>query len=240
MMHRFPFALSLLALATTALPARAQDPAREIQEIARAIEEQLQEIDRLLLESGKAGQARTEPKQMLQQANERSATVRDGIDKLIEKLNEMKNQSGSGQGEGEGQGQGQGREQGGQQNQGQPQSPQNRRENQTPDFVQQPKPDGQDQQQQQQQQQPGGQTPQGQNQPQGGEQAHDQPENRTGKQPPEGELGPGQPGQGEAGWGELQPYVNFLKNRGSAPKVPEKYRKYWEAYLKNKQGAGGR
>jgi hypothetical protein len=28
--------------------------------------------------------------------------------------------------------------------------------------------------------------------------------------------------------------MNFLKNRGSAPKVPEKYRKYWDAYLKQK------
>ena len=51
---------------------------------------------------------------------------------------------------------------------------------------------------------------------------------------------PPQRGQGDETWGELQPYVNFLKNRGSSPKVPEKYRKYWEAYLKGKQGSGGR
>jgi hypothetical protein len=39
--------------------------------------------------------------------------------------------------------------------------------------------------------------------------------------------------------------MNFLKNRGSRPpEVPEKFRKYWEAHLKQKQaggqGGGGR
>jgi hypothetical protein len=35
--------------------------------------------------------------------------------------------------------------------------------------------------------------------------------------------------------------MNFLKNRGSRPPdVPEKFRKHWEAYLKQKQGGGAR
>ncbi|MBL8730729.1 MAG: hypothetical protein JNM25_20085 [Planctomycetes bacterium] len=235
--HRLPLsALPLWAAlslgATVTLPAQGRDPMHEIQEIARSVDEQLQEIDRLLLESGKQSQARSRPKELLEQASERSTTVEDGIEKLIQKLTEMKNQGGEGSpSDGEPQpGQGQGQ-------QPQPQgSPQNRRENQTPDFVQQPKPDGE---QPGQEPKPGEPKP-ADGQPQGGEQAQDTPENRRGNRPPESETGPAQAGDGDGTWGELQPYVNFLKNRGSSPKVPEKYRKYWEAYLKNKQGSGGR
>lgn len=202
----------------------AQNPMDEIQEIARAVEQQLQEIDRLLLESGKQNQARSRPQEMLEQASERGAAVQDGIDKLIEKLTDMKNQSGQPSSSGDGepqpqpQGQGQPRPQG---------QPQNRRENETPDFVQQPKPGEQEQQGQKPE-------PQGQ-QPQVGQDAATTPENRAAQAPPEGETGPGQGAQGTETWGELQPYVNFLKNRGASPKVPEKFRKYWEAYLKQKQ-----
>lgn len=219
--------------AAAALPAQGRDPMHEIQELARSVDEQLQEIDRLLMESGKQSQTRERPQQLLEQASERSATARDGIDQLIEKLTEMKNRSSSESGSGEGEGQpGQGSGQ-----QPQPQgAPKNRRENETPDFVQQPKPEpgapGQ-------QPKPGQEQP-GEGQPQGAQQTDDPAENRTGNRPPESETGPPQRGQGDETWGELQPYVNFLKNRGSSPKVPEKYRKYWEAYLKGKQGSGGR
>ena len=72
----------------------------------------------------------------------------------------------------------------------------------------------------------------------GGQETKDGGQNRTGNRSPNDPTGPGNPGQGEGSWGELQSYVNFLKNKGSAPKVPEKYRKYWEAYLKQKQGTG--
>lgn len=220
---------AFLALFTVCLPAQGRDPMHEIQEIARSIDEQLQEIDRLLLESGKPSQARSRPKELLEQASERGTTVESGIEQMIEKLTEMKNQSGQGSGDGEPKPQqGQGQPQPGQGSQG------NRRENQTPDFVQQPKPEGQGEQPQPGQEQPG------QGQPQDGQQANDTPENRQGNRPPDGETGPAQAGEGDGTWGELQPYVNFLKNRGSSPKVPEKYRKYWEAYLKNKQGGGGR
>lgn len=219
------------------LPLAAQgDPMHEIQEIARSVDEQLQEIDRLLLESGRKNQARSLPKEMLQKAHEQSEGVEGGIDQLIEKLTQMKNQSGSSSSQGEQQQQ--------QPKDGQPQprpgqGQQNRRENQTPDFVQQPQQGEQQQGQQGEQQQPQGQKPTPQGQPQGGQEAPGPGQNQVGRTPPESELGPGQRGQGEGTWGELQPYVNFLKNRGSAPKVPEKFRKYWEAYLKSsKEGAG--
>jgi hypothetical protein len=245
------FAATLLAAATTG---RAQlDPAREIQEIARAVEQQLQQIDELLLASGRKNQARSQPREMLQQARERAEAVEGGLDKLIEKLNQMKNQGGGGGSPEDQQNQRnqqqqdqqdqQQRQQDGQQQDGRQR---NRRENQTPDFVQQPQAgeqQGQQQPQQQGQPQPGEQQP-SQPQPQpgdprGGQENPDGGANQRGNQQPEPETGPGNPGTGDGGWGELQPYMNFLKNRGSRPPaVPEKYRKYWEAYLKQKQGAG--
>ena len=52
----------LLALALPLAPLQAQfgggNPTEEIKEIAEAVDKQLKEIDRLLLESGKQGQAR--------------------------------------------------------------------------------------------------------------------------------------------------------------------------------------
>jgi len=221
-----PVWLTLLLLTAPGLRAQGRDPMHEILEIARSVDEQLQEIDRLLLESGKQSQSRARPKELLEQASERGGTVETGIDQLIEKLTEMKNQSGQGSGEGGEPKPGQGQPSPGQGSQG------NRRENQTPDFVQQPGQQGE-------QPQPGEEKP-GDGQPQGGQPDTDIGENRVGNRPPDGETGPAQAGEGDGTWGELQPYVNFLKNRGSSPKVPEKYRKYWEAYLKNKQGSGGR
>ena len=240
---------------TVPLRAQGQDPGKEIKELARRIDEQLHEIDRLLLESGKKDQARTEPQQKLREAIVRSTSVDEYMDALIEKLLEMKNQSGGGSGQDQQQQQQQQQDQ--QQDGQQPQqSPRNgpRRENQAPQFVQQPQ-DGQQQGQQQdgqkpdgqqpggqqpdgkQQggQQPGGQQPGGGGDPKGGQEEHTRGENTTGNRRPDSERGPGNRGEGDEGWGELQSYTNFLKNRGSAPKVPEKFRKYWEAYLKGAQ-----
>jgi hypothetical protein len=256
-----PFAAVLLFVAFAgAAPARAQNPdlVREIQEIATRIDQQLQEIDRLLLDSGKKAQPREKPKDMLKTSHERSADVEAGIDALIQKLTEMKNQGSSSQSQ-SGDQQQQDQQQQDQDQQGKQQQnkgqrgQQPRRENQTPNFVQQPPRDQQGQQQGQQQNQPQGQQQQPGEQPQGeqpgqqpppgqgnplGGQDHQGPgENRTGNRQPEPDLGPGQAGQGEGSWGDLPPYVNFLKNRGSAPTtVPAKYRKYWEAYLKSKPG----
>lgn len=241
--HFAAFAAAALALLLPGARLSAQgDPVQEIKEIAESIDEQLREIDRLLLESGKKDQTRSVPKDLLQQAQEHSRSAEDGIDKLIEKLNEMKNRGGGGGGGGESQQQQQPQDG---QSQGQPRpgqgQPGARRENQTPDFVQQPQPGQQQQGQEgQQQQQPGQQQsqPQPSGQPVGGQEVPTGGENRPGNSPPEQETGPGQPGTGEGSWGELQPYLNFLRNRGATPKVPDKYRKYYEAYLKNKTGGG--
>jgi hypothetical protein len=221
------------------LPAQFDDPMREIQEIAREVEEQMREIDRLLLESSQKNQARSKPKELLQRVGERSQQVEGGIDRLIEKLTEMKNQSSSSSSSDseQQQQQQQQKQQGSSSGQSQPQNgEQTRRENNNPEFVDQgqkgqgqqpsPKPDGQPEAAGEPKPQPG--------QPQGGQEAKAGGDLTRGNQAPPGETGPGNPGSGEGSWGELQPYMNFLKNRGSAPKVPEKYRKYWDAYLKQK------
>jgi hypothetical protein len=218
----------LLGALAAALPA--QDPA-ELKRIVEKVDEELQAIDKLLQQSAKkVGDEK--PKDLLQQTNDRSKAVESGIDELIKKLEAMKQQ---------GQGQGQSDEppkpQDGKPGQ-QPKPNQNRRDNQNPGFVQQP------------QQQPGGDQPQPkpqgqkpQDQPTGNpqdgpEKSPDAGQNKPGNRQPEPDLGPGQRGAGDDSWGELQPYENFLKNRGSAPKVPDKFRKYFEAYLKQKPEKG--
>ena len=247
MIQRFTFGCLalLLPLANVQAQMGGGDPAEEIKEIARAIDEQLKEIDKLLLQSGRKGQTRKKPMELLKQAAESSLTVQDGIEKLIEKLNEMK-QQGSGQPSEKPQDDQQG-SQSEQQQSGQPggqqsQGNQQRRENQTPEFVKQPQ-EGQSpgeqgkpgQQQGQQQGQQPGQMPGSENgPPKGGSESKDGGQNKPGNNPPNSPTGPGQPGTGDGGWGNLQPYLNFLRNRGASPKVPEKYRKYYEAYLKNK------
>lgn len=238
--NRFSFVFvvaSVVATSGGAPLAAQQDPMKEIQEIARRVDEQLQEIDKLLLESGKKGEPRQKPKELLQKSNERSVEVEKTIDDLIRKLTEMKNQSSSSSSQDQQQ-QDQQQQDEQQQQQQQRGSQRNRRENQMPDMV-----DRREQQQREQQQQQGEQNQQQQQQqqrrPEDGHEIPDPGQNTTGNRQPEPETGPGQRGAGDEQWGELQSYQNFLKNKGSAPKVPEKFRKYWEAYLKSRQGAGG-
>ena len=93
-------ALSLaLPASTFASPLHAQDPdaARAIQELARKIDEQMKEIDRLLLETSKqkGGEAKAPPKESLSRTREQSQIVEKSIDELIQKLNQMKQQSSS-------------------------------------------------------------------------------------------------------------------------------------------------
>jgi hypothetical protein len=245
MIQRFTFGCLalLLPLANVQAQMGGGDPAEEIKEIARAIDKQLKEIDKLLLQSGRKGQTRKKPMELLKQAAESSLTVQDGIEKLIEKLNEMKQQGGGGgqpseQPQDDQQGSQSEQQQSGQQSGQQSQGNQQRRENQTPDFVQQPQ-EGQSPGEQgkpgQQQGQKPDQMPGSENgPPKGGSESKDGGQNKLGNNPPNSPTGPGQPGTGDGGWGNLQPYLNFLRNRGASPKVPEKYRKYYEAYLKNK------
>jgi TolA-binding protein len=208
--------LALLALCAAAPVVRTQDPA-EIKRIVEKVDAELTEIEKLLQQSARA--AKGEPSRMLKESAERSTKVVEGIDELIRKLEEMRQQN---------------------QQQQRQQGQQQRRENESPEFQQQRQQGEQQGQEQQQQPQPGQEQPQPQPQPgqpqPGGERDQPMPgENQQGNQAPQDPTAPGQPGTGDGSWGELQPYVNFLKNRGSPPKVPEKFRKYWQEYLRQKK-----
>ena len=77
--------------------ARAQgqgDKMREILEIAERTSEQLREVDRLLLESSTAQQARARPIALLEQSRERNVEATQSIEELVEKLTELKNECG--------------------------------------------------------------------------------------------------------------------------------------------------
>lgn len=265
-LRSFALVSALVAFLAPKSPAQSLDTAKEIQEIARKVDETLRDIDRLLLESSKRDQQRSSQREKLQQARERSEIAEAGLDQLIEKLRQMQQQGGGGSSSQQDQQQDSQSESSDQSQSpsqsGQSQGQRNRRENNNPEFVQQPpqpgegQPESQDGQQQGQQpgqqqqgqqpgQQQGGQQPGQQQQqlgpdgkPLGGQESKDGGQNRVGNRASEDPTGPGNPGTGDGSWGELQSYTNFLKNRGSSPKVPEKYRKYWEAYLKQKQASG--
>lgn len=230
---------ALLLLATPLYSQAGGDPRQEIQEIADSIDAQLKEIDRLLLESGKQGQQRTRPKELLEQASEGTQIVEDSLEKLIEKLTEMKDQqsssssSSSSDDSQDGQQQQQSQPQPGQQPTG---GQTTRNENQTPDMVDQRPSPGQ--------QPTPGQEPQPSPRDTGKPEAgHEQPtagENRPGNKPPESATGEASRADGSGSWGDLQPYMQFLRARGTTPRVPEKFRKYYEAYRKGKAEKRGR
>jgi TolA-binding protein len=228
-MFRITFLLALTALAA---PAQ-NDPRQELQAIAERVQQQLAEIDRLLLESSNQHEARATPRELLARSVQRSAEVQQGIEELIAKLNELKNQSESSSERPDDQPQPDDQQQQQQQQQQQGGSPQARRESSNSEFVQQPQQGAQPKPEPGQQQQPA------QQQPQDGSQQPAKAEQRIGDKPPDDPTGPGSQASGEESWGELQPYLNSLKNRGSPPKVPAKYRKYWKAWLESQQKPGG-
>ncbi len=240
-----PACLALLALGTFGAPARAQDPTQEIQDIVNRIDEQMREIDRWLQESAQKGNAASKPRDLLERGQQQSGKVIEDIDELIQKLQQMRQQSKS-QSQSQDQQQQQQQQQDQQQQQGQQQQGQqqqgNRQEGTNPDFMQQEQGQQQGQRQegqQGQQEQPGQPQPQGQ--PDGPDQQQGPGENRQGNRPPGEGTEQVPPGAGDAAWGELQGYLNALKNRGSPPKVPERFRKYWEAHLKDQRDkTGGR
>ena len=228
-MRRFRIAVWLGAALWAGALLPAQDPRDEIRRIVEQVNEELREIDRLLQETAKrpadgAG-AGGSPVKRLEESATRSGKVVEGIDELLKKLEEMRQQNQQQGGEGDPQ-----ERQQDEQQQQQQQRNRQRQENQRPDVIQQ---DRQQQQGQQpgEQQQPQDQQGQ-QQQPSGPDQHQGQGQNRPGQDPTQDPSAPGQRGDGRQNWGDLPPYVNELKQRGSPPKVPEKFRQFWEAYLK--------
>jgi len=225
-MSRNPLLLSVLVLSAAALPAQLGPDARDqLRQIADKVAEEMKEIDRLLT-SGDAGKDASAALQrsvagieeMLQGAQTTNKRVQQGIDELIEQLSK------SGLGEGS-ESQSQETPQDGQQ-QGRERQPGPRQENPTPDMVQQP------QGNQQQQGQPGERKPEGGENPlQAQNKPAAKPQNDDGKEVTER-------ARDVSEWGNLPEYLGAIKQRGGVPEVSEKYRKLYDAYLRAQTKAG--
>lgn len=203
---------ALLIAGTLLLAARAPaqfgDPRQRIREIADGVAKQMQEIDELLLRNhpgnaGGGGQA-TDVEDMLKQTSSGQHQVVDQIDELIQELSKM-------QGEGGGQQSGQPRNR--QQQQGGDRGQQRRQ--QTPiDEGANPA-------------RPGGEQPQRDD-----ANRQDAGTNKPADRPPEDPTEHANRSRVDDRWGDLPFYQEFLKTRGGAPEVPEKYRRFQEAFLK--------
>ena len=200
-------------LLSSAVPAQFDNPEKKIQEIVDQVAEQMQEIDELLLKARPdslkgaaegAAQAAEKIEELLDQTTKSQGEVVTKIDELIKVIQQMKGQGG-------GQGQPQPKqEQGEQQRRG----PQRRNQSQTPDM-------------------------QNQGKPQDGEQPQDGPErpgdaqNKASNPRPEDPTENVDPQRDTESWGSLPLYEQLLKTRGGAPEVPQKYRKFHEAFLRS-------
>ncbi|MHC5064764.1 MAG: hypothetical protein ACYTG5_12415 [Planctomycetota bacterium] len=214
-----------------ASPSQAQiSPEENIKKILQAIDEEMREIDRLLMESSRrdaAGgmeKAAERLKDLMQQGQVTQDQVVQDITKLIEELESMQsNNQQSSQGQQQSQSDQSGQKPGDQQRS-------TRQNNRTPEMVDQ---GGQDQKQQ------------GENQPQQGEkpqdardQAFQEGENKPAGARPEDGTERVERDSEDARWGDLPKYARFLMNRGALPEVPEKYRRLVEAYQKQSHKAG--
>ena len=229
------FAFFMQAITAPALSAQlGADPTETVRLLTEKIGEQMKEIDRLLLETGREASGNANAKERLDNSKESSRQAVDAIDQLIEELDKMANQQGGGGGGASDKpsgspppkGSGQDRPQNGQQGA--------RQENETPQVgekpenqggQEQPKP-GESSGEQQPQDQPSGQ-PNGQEQQQ--EPGTNKLDGQSAPQNPTDEFERKQAG-GE--WGNLPPYLMHLKSRGSPPQIPAKYRRLYEAYLR--------
>lgn len=208
-----------LALAAPVTSANAQvSPDEAIKKILRTIDEELEEIDRLLLQSRKepGGDARSaaDIEKLMKETQGSQKRVVRGIDQLIEELQKMQS-SGSGSGSGNPQGQPQ-RSDDPLENQDQS----TRQENETREQ-QAPKP-GQQQQ---------GKQDQAKN---------DQRDPKNGKNTKQGQRAEDEEERvirdaDRAKWGNLPQYKLPKHLRGGLPEVPEKYRRFLEAYQRTNQ-----
>jgi hypothetical protein len=204
--------------------AQVDDPRQKVLEISKRIAEEMAEIDRLLLQgSGEALRAAREAAQrnqklldeLLKQTQQSQGNVVKSIDELIQEIERLSQPSGGQGGEPHPQ------DQQDQQPQGEQQQRQGQRDQtQTPDFQQQQRP-----------QQPGRQRPQGE-QPTGPEEHRGPGQQRPATQEPRSDSERVGHEQDATSWGMLPKYVPLLHGRGTMPEVPEKYRRFVEAFTK--------
>lgn len=238
-------ALCGAALAWLAPAAAAQiGPEDAVRKIVDDVAKEMAEIDRLLLESSRGGEAAERMERSVERMRElvgesqaaQEKVVRK-IDALIDELQKMAQQSSSSsssqspQDQQDQQGGGQQQDRG-QQRPGQaPQDrqPGQRDQGQTPDMVDQSGRQQQGQQQGEQQGQPQGEGQQPQD---GGPDPNAPGANRDGAAPQDGGTERVLRDGDDAVWGRLPQYVQFLQRRGGVPEVPAKYRRLHDAWQK--------
>ena len=208
-----PFLLTVCGALCPRASAQFENPAEKIKEIAEEVAKELQEIDRLLLQTGTGSNAAEGMKsaakrmgELLDQSKASQGKVVNKIDELIKTLEQMKGQ----QSQSGGQSQGQQRDGQKQRQQGQ----QQRQATEVPDG-EQPMP-----------------NPQGQQPKSSKGDPEQQGQNRPADRAPQDGTERVKPADDTERWGVLPAYEEMLKNRGGRPKVPEKYRRFHEAFLK--------
>lgn len=237
--------LAILACATTS---RAQvGPEEAVKKILDTINQELEEIDKMLLESSKrdaVGDAAAPEriKRLIEETKGSQDRVVRGIDDLIKQLEQMSQQNSSGGGQSQDQQQ---------QRSDEPvddQQRSTRQDGEGPPRQQNSERPGAQQGQQQGQQQdqkPGQGDPQGQGQdPTGNQPDPKTGQNADGSARPDGATERVERAGGDARWGELPDYQLPVHLRGGHPSVPEKYRGFIEEYHKQNQrvrtnGRGG-
>lgn len=205
--------LALVAvLASAALPAQFDNPEKKIQEIVDEVARQMQEIDELLLQTRPeslkgagegAKRAAEKIEELLDQTSASQGEVVTKIDELIKEIQKMQGQGGGSQGQGQPKPGDQGER-----------DQQRRRQSQTPDRQKQG-------------------DPQGDGQPRDGRERPQDPKNVPSSPRPDDPTENVDPKRDAEAWGKLPLYEQLLKTRGGAPDVPEKYRKFHEAFLKS-------
>ncbi|MEM7204280.1 MAG: hypothetical protein AAF628_28735 [Planctomycetota bacterium] len=213
------FTLALSAL-VAAPRAQFERPEERIREIAEEVATEMKEIDRLLLEAGRGGSRSAAEgmtrvterlDELLDQSKTSQQTVVERIDELIEEILKMPGQQG-------GQGQGQSPPPPPSPGSGTNRPRSRRRPSDVPDEHE-PQPQGEQPQDGQREVEEDGQKMPAQQVPEDAtEELRHQADNER--------------------WGMLPLYEEFFKGRGATPAVPEKYRRFHEAFLKNNQQRG--
>jgi len=204
----------MVTLALTApITAQFEDPREKISDIATKIAEEMKEIDRLLLQTSKktdGAEAAAAMKRNVERIDELLKQTSESQRSAVQRIDELIKELAKMSGSGGG-----GSNQGSQSGRSQQRS--QREESETPDLSQNNQPDGQQPQGNQDQRQPG--------------------ENLPSPRPADDPTETVDRTKVQEKWGHLPDYMEFLKTRGGQPDVPEKYRKFRDAFLKQSQAS---
>lgn len=223
----------LALFAALSAPARAQDedPRAKIKELAQKVADELQNVDRLLLQRERGSQqgareamerARAGIQKLLDESKQGQQEAAKGIDELIAEIQKMQSKSSQSSESSESEGSQQSQRPPNQESSQQQREQGQRDQTQTPDHIRQ---DGQ-------QPKPGEQKPDPHGEPKGNQPEEGKGQQVRGGKIPESETERTQRDGRSEEWGGLPKYLQFLQGRGGLPEVPEKYRKFLEAYMK--------